>query len=159
MKVISQKAKLSKIYTNHCIRKTAATGMQREGYSLKEIANVTKHKNLHSLEHYIGGANQQDKQNYLDSLFNYSKNQDKAKKRQYENTSPERSKKKQDTIKENIQPETALIPLEHDFSDSETSCNVIPLSQNVIQNQMKQAANMFQGAMFNNCTINFQMSK
>ena len=74
MKEISKEAKLSKIYTNHCIRKTTATGMHRQGYTLKEIANVTKHKNLQSLEHYIGGPNHTDKECYSASLFEYSKN-------------------------------------------------------------------------------------
>ena len=50
MKEISEAAKLSKIYTNHSIRKTTATGMHRQGFSLQEIANVTKHKNLDSLK-------------------------------------------------------------------------------------------------------------
>ena len=69
MKTISEKAKLSKVYTNHCIHKTTATGMHHQGYSLKEIANVTKHKNLQSLEHYIGGPTHDDKEGYSTALF------------------------------------------------------------------------------------------
>ena len=91
VKVISEKAKLSKIYTNHCIRKITATGMHKQGYSLKEIANVTKHKNLQSLEHYIGRPNHQDKQCYSDSLFKYSKKEDEATKRQSEMDSKKRN--------------------------------------------------------------------
>ena len=53
MATISKTASLSKQYTKHCIRKTTATGMKRQGFDLKEIANVTKHKNLQSLENYI----------------------------------------------------------------------------------------------------------
>ena len=82
MKTISENTKLSKIYTNHCIRKTTATGMYRQGYSLKEIANETKHKNLQSLEHYINGPNHQDKTSYLNALFDYSKKTDSNQKRQ-----------------------------------------------------------------------------
>ena len=56
-------------------------------------------------------------------------------------------------MKENVYQEDAVIPFEPNFDKSETNCSpVIPMSQNVIQNQMKQAANMFQGATFNNCT-------
>ena len=43
MKEISEKANLSKIYTNHQIRKTTATGMHKEGFSFEQIASVTKH--------------------------------------------------------------------------------------------------------------------
>ena len=82
MKTISENTKLSKIYTNHCIRKTTATGMYRQGYSLKEIANITKHKNLQSLEHYISGPNHQDKTSYLNALFDYSKKTDSNQKHQ-----------------------------------------------------------------------------
>ena len=53
MKVISTVANLSKTYTNHQIRKTTATGMRRSGFTLEQIANVTKHKNLDSLKHYV----------------------------------------------------------------------------------------------------------
>ena len=53
MSDISTKADLSKNYTNHGIRKTTVTAMKRSGFSLQEIANVTKHKNLESLKHYI----------------------------------------------------------------------------------------------------------
>ena len=53
MSEISTKAKLSKNYTNHGIRKTTATAMDRSGFSLQQITNITKHKNLQSLKHYI----------------------------------------------------------------------------------------------------------
>ena len=61
MKDISTAAKLSKEYTNHCIRKTTATAMKRSGFDMNEIRNVTKHKNLDSLKHYIGGPTYQEK--------------------------------------------------------------------------------------------------
>ena len=60
MSEISKKANLSKIYTNHQIHKTTVTAMHRSGYSLKEI-NVTKHKNLDSLKHYVDGPTYEDK--------------------------------------------------------------------------------------------------
>ena len=34
---------LNKIYTNHQIRKTTATGMRRSGFTLEQIAHITKH--------------------------------------------------------------------------------------------------------------------
>ena len=42
MKEISTDTKLIRIYTNHCIRKTTATAMKRQGFDLNEIQNFTK---------------------------------------------------------------------------------------------------------------------
>ena len=75
MKEISEDAKLSKIYTNHCIHKTRATAMKRQGFDLNEIQNVTKHKNLDSLKHYIAGPTYKEKQSYNEALLNYAENE------------------------------------------------------------------------------------
>ena len=75
MKEISTDAKLSKIYTNHCIHKTTATAMKRQGFDLNEIQNVTKHKNLDSLKHYISGPTYKEKQSYDEALLNYVENE------------------------------------------------------------------------------------
>ena len=71
IKDISDKAQLSRVYTNHQIRKTTATGMHQSRFSLQEIANVTKHKNLDSLKHYVSGSTMKEKENYNEGLFNY----------------------------------------------------------------------------------------
>ena len=71
MKELSAKAKLSKTYTNHQIRKTTATGMRESGFSLQQIANVTKHKNLDSLKHYVSDPSMNEKELYNEGLFNY----------------------------------------------------------------------------------------
>ena len=164
MKTISEKAKLSKIYTNHCIRKTTATGLHHQGFNLKEIANVTKHKNLQSREHYIGGPTHGDKENYYGALFDYANNENidakdgnKRKSSELETVQP----KKKQALKQNVTAENAIIPLEPNFDDEEDGNMMakIPLSQNVVQNQLRQAANMFQNATFTNCTITFQMPK
>ena len=155
MKTISTNAKLSKMYTNHCIRKTTATGMHRQGYSLKEIANVTKHKNLQSLENYISGPNHTDKQGYSTALFDYSKNKENSPQVKRRHIEENTSRKKPKNTKNNI-----IVPL-NVISDEENEANPhpVPLSQNVVQNQLRQAANMFQNATFNNCNISFQIPK
>ena len=142
MKTISKNAKLSKIYTNHCIRKTTATGLKRQGFDLKDIANVTKHKNLQSLEHYIRGPTLKEKENYSDALFSYTHG-----KRSNESTPKQVTKKSKPTA--TVTQERALVPLD----DNELE-NQPKLSQNVIQNHLRQAASIFQNATFNNCTIN-----
>ena len=77
MKEISTNAKLSKVYTNHCICKTTTTAMKRQGFDLNEIQNVIKHKNLDSLKHYISGPTYKEKQNYNKALLNYAENETK----------------------------------------------------------------------------------
>ena len=72
MKEISKNAGLSYIYTNHCIRGTTATAMHRSGYSLHEIAQVTRHKNIESLKYYLEEPTLDDMQNYSKSLFDYA---------------------------------------------------------------------------------------
>ena len=72
MKQISLNADLSITYTNHCIRGTTATPMHRSGYSLHEIAQVTKHKNIESLKCYLEKPTLEDMQNYSASLCDYS---------------------------------------------------------------------------------------
>ena len=72
MKEISKEAKLSKKYTNHCIRKTTATAMKKQGFDLHEISHVTKHKNLDSLKHYIEAPTYSDKRKYNNAMANYA---------------------------------------------------------------------------------------
>ena len=74
MKEISEHANLSRIYTNHCVQKMMATVLHRQGFDLNEIQNVTKHKNLDSLKHYISAPTYKEKKNYNDALLQYAEN-------------------------------------------------------------------------------------
>ena len=65
---ISKKASLSKIYTNHQIRKTTATAMKRSEYDLNSISHVTTHKNLDSLKHYLDVPSHSEKHGYNEAL-------------------------------------------------------------------------------------------
>ena len=73
IKEITKVAKLSKIYTNHCIYKTMATGMNHSGFSLREIANVTEHKNLNLLKHCVAVPTLAEKHSCNKGPHNYSK--------------------------------------------------------------------------------------
>ena len=84
---------MRKIYTNHQIRKTTATSMHKSGYSLEQIAHVTKHKNLDSLKHYIAGPTMSEKGNYNQSLFDYGNST--PQKRPHECENAKNIKKKQ----------------------------------------------------------------
>ena len=180
MKEISKAAKLSKIYTNHQIRKTTATAMYRSGFDLKEISHVTKHKNLDSLKHYGEGPTYNDKENYNSALLNYASTESSERPQHQQNT--EKSKKRkssEDTPHAIKNPKAANVPKEnctipmypddeekqieiHDGSEErdENNRSLVPSTQqNVIQNQLRQASNMFANANFNNCNFTFQLPK
>ena len=72
LKQISENAGLSVIYTNHSIRGTTATAMHKLGYSLHDISQVTKHKNIESLKCYLDKPNLDDFEKYSTSLFKYA---------------------------------------------------------------------------------------
>ena len=175
MKEISEDAKLSNIYTNHCIHKTTAMGMKRQGFDLNEIKNVTKHKNLDSLKHYISGPTYKEKKNYNEALLNYAQNNtedcdDPPPKRRSNCKAKQKMKNMQPKTsaltlvvqnQQNLDPDNCLVPVLEDSDDS-TETNFTPAlatqHSNVV-NQMRQASNMFQSATFHNCNFTFQMPK
>ena len=180
MKTISKQAGLSKEYTNHQIRKTTATALARSGFSLKEIADVTKHKNLESLKYYIGGPSHDEKENYSDALHQYTHQTKRKSTEDNENQQAEPKKKSTKTQQKtktkptkkftkapsNVDPENAVVPFEPNFEDESddeeeerNETNAVALRNNVVQNRLQQAANVFSNATFNNCTINLQMPK
>ena len=166
MKELSEKASLSCIYTNHKIRKTTATGLQRSGSTLEQIAHVTKHKNLDSLKHYVDKPTLCDKENYNDGLFNYAIRETLNQQEQHQNT---RKKQKvldntpeSDEEIENSNNNNNQIALKHP-QDNPNQCvgnvdkNTIQQSQNVITNKLHQAPNLFQNATFTNCNFTFSI--
>jgi len=52
MKTISEKAKLSKKYTNHCVRVSVVNELDAGGFTSEQICSVTGHKNRESVEKY-----------------------------------------------------------------------------------------------------------
>ena len=180
MKEISKKANLSKIYTNHQIRKTTATALYRSGFDLKHVANVTKHKNLDSLKHYVAGPTYKDKENYNSALLQY------AQEDEDENATPDPPPPKRKSTKskqskkfkkvENVPKEKCTVQMypesdpnnessEEDSEKSGESPNkdnaLVPTQsmQNVVQNQLRQASNMFSNARFANCNFTFTLPK
>ncbi|XP_022240717.1 uncharacterized protein LOC111085608 [Limulus polyphemus] len=52
MKSLSVEAGLSKIYTNHCLRATSVTTLDRQGFEARHIIGISGHKSETSLKHY-----------------------------------------------------------------------------------------------------------
>ena len=116
--------------------------------------------NLQSLERYISGPTHDDKESYLNALFDYAQKEgeNKQKHKSTKDTTPPPRKK---VLKENVNQNNAIIPFEANLDDDLDINNdrLVPPSQHIIQNQLRQAANVFQNASSSNCTINFQMPK
>ena len=75
MKLISKRAALSKIYTNHSVRATAITIMYQGGVDTKQICKITKHKSEETLKHYIDDQSSAQKRQcseILNSAFSAS---------------------------------------------------------------------------------------
>jgi len=62
MKGLSQKAGLSKPYTNHCVRASTVTTLYQAGIDTQQICSITKHKNESTLSHYIESSSEKQKQ-------------------------------------------------------------------------------------------------
>ena len=81
---------------------------------MKEISNVTKHKNLDSLKHYVAGPTYTNKENYNSALLSYAcnekndENQQNSAKRKESTARPETKKRKS---AENVPPENCAIPM------------------------------------------------
>ena len=68
MKTLSQNAKLSKIYTNHCIRATVITKLDEKGFEARDIMATTGHKLESSIRSYAKNCPPQKHCNISDAL-------------------------------------------------------------------------------------------
>ena len=177
MSDISTKANLSKKLYQSWYKKTTVTTMKRSGFSLQQIANVTKHKNLESLKHYISAPTHEEKETYVNALHKYGTKRNVCPLAPKEaNQEPLQKQPKQDamapivpitpnngTIDQNIPPENCVIPMYPDDSDSNASSIPTPKQQNnlqnILNNQMRHSSHMFQNATFQNCQFSFNLPK
>ena len=169
LSVISKNSDLSTRYTNHSIRGTTATAMYRSGYSLHDIASVTRHKNIESLKHYLEQPTLDDMKNYSDSLFKYADNSDTE---DFQPAQPIRTKPKNATKTNEINnSETALVPRKspqkeqaisltpHLDIDENDTPDTLTQNTNFMQMFKQNPVGMFMGAKLANCTININMPK
>ena len=71
MSRISKAAKLSKVYTNHCIRVTAVTVLSNAGVGETDIISVSGHKNVQSLVPYQRKVGDEKRRNISHTLAAY----------------------------------------------------------------------------------------
>ena len=68
MLVLSKKANLSKLYTNHCLRATCISILDTTGFPAREICQVSGHANEGSLSSYTGRVSDDRKHKMSDAL-------------------------------------------------------------------------------------------
>ena len=68
MKQISSGARLSKTYTNHCVRVTVVTELKQKGHGNDEIATITGHKNPESVNRYSKSYSDAQKRSLSENL-------------------------------------------------------------------------------------------
>ena len=68
MKIISKKAGLSQIYTNHCIRATVITTLDDKGFEARHIMATTGHKSESSIRSYAKKCPPQKRRKISDAL-------------------------------------------------------------------------------------------
>ena len=73
MQKMSEAANLSRTYTNHCIRATAATVLSAAGVDSRNICAITGHKNESSLKSYIQGPSLKQRDTFCRILDNHGK--------------------------------------------------------------------------------------
>ena len=68
MKTLSESAKLSKIYTNHCIRSTCITSLDESGFEARHITAVSGHKSETTIKNYSVKCPEKKKMEMSDAL-------------------------------------------------------------------------------------------
>ena len=68
MSKLSLAAGVSRRYTNHSLRSTCITLLDESGFAIRDICNVTGHRNEKSIRTYIGRPNDAKKQKLSDAL-------------------------------------------------------------------------------------------
>ena len=73
---LSTQAKLSEVYTNHCIRATTITELNREGFKDRDIIAVSGHRSTTALKSYVSDTSLETKRKMSDVLSNITHNND-----------------------------------------------------------------------------------
>jgi hypothetical protein len=73
---LSTQAKLSEVYTNHCIRATTITELNREGFNDRDIIAVSGHRSTTALKSYVSDTRLETKRKMSDVLSNITHNND-----------------------------------------------------------------------------------
>jgi len=76
MSNISKAAKLSKIYTNHCVRATCITVLSESGFEARHIVIISGHRNEQSVRNYVRDTSTAQKRDMSVSISSFTEQSD-----------------------------------------------------------------------------------
>lgn len=76
MSNISKAAKLSNIYTNHCVRATCITVLSESGFEASHILTISGHRNEQSVRNYVGDTSTAQKRDISVSISSFTEQSD-----------------------------------------------------------------------------------
>ena len=68
MKLLSERTKLSRVYTNHCICASVVSKLDAEGFKARHIMVVSSHKSENSIKTYASKCPKNKKKEMFDAL-------------------------------------------------------------------------------------------
>ena len=172
---MSQKYKLSRRYTNHCLRATTITTLHDAGFAPQDICKVTGHKSAESLKHYIDAASTSKSVEAADVLENFLNHQSDIPRQPFKDISNQRHVRPSSTVTSTSTlgaepPRTSSDTFDHhplaprDQSDeiatqpAASSSNTNTVMDFNFSNISNLPTAMFSGANLQGCTINFNFN-
>ncbi|XP_062593498.1 uncharacterized protein LOC134254976 [Saccostrea cucullata] len=151
---LSAEAKLSKRYTNHCIRATSISTLDHQGIEARHIMSVSGHKNETSIKSYSSKLSDQKKREMSDILgknIHSSKTVSTVPSTCDPPTTNDARYPQLDFLECDIVKEL----LENDFSLDHVPCDSLPLNTS-LTNTLSSNTNQFK---FSNCNVTFNFTK
>ena len=151
MRNISKDAKLSQIYTNHCIRATSVTVLANEGHEANDIIAISGHKNPSSLIPYTRKVGDSKRRKMSSTLTGFIKGETKPKA--------------QPSVSISVPPKTNDLQTAN-VVHSEPSHLSVDISENISENNseisfqsnMKSVAKLVENNVMNAQSINFNFN-
>lgn len=149
MSIISKRAKLSRRFTNHCIRGTTATALKKSGFSIPEIASVTKHKNYQSLKHYLAVPDIDEKIKFSNALFKFGKNNGTEHEQHCDDSSDcQPFEEQMMEVTEDVSSSSSSDKVESELSSRETEMEPASNNNKAQHMHMKETANIPDGSIW-----------
>ena len=152
MKNISKDAKLSQIYTNHCIRATSVTVLANEGHETNDIIAISGHKHPSSLIPYTRKVGDSKRRKMSGTLTGFIKGESKPKSAPTATISV--PPKPNDLVESENPVHSAPGPSSLEMSENISENR----SEIMFQSSMKSVAKLVENNVMNAQSINFNFN-
>jgi len=171
MSKISERAALSRIYTNHCIRATCITLLSEAGFEGHHIITVSGHRSEESIKSYCRDTSNEQKRDMSKSISNFAIVENTS------NTIDVSNEESNSKSTENCEFDTAITEDELVLSASQTDILINQIVENEAQLQpmplqdiiniqplnyeidRKKAFGPSPGMIFHNCSVTINMQQ